>query len=194
MGLERLVHAIPLAITATAYPRRRTSYSKLQWQQLHFAEAIFCIKLPTSSIEHHEIKMYGVGGIAPRPDRSTPAKWALCTHWQEPGWAPAALWPLLKNTHPLFLQETERIPLHCCCECGHETAAGLPSQRHVLYVCCEVRTLTSLIRRQAPWYSQPAFFQLNTCGHSHFATSSLRGLVCRLQLLLALASAVILRS
>jgi hypothetical protein len=39
------------------------------------------------------------------------------------------------------------------------------------------------------------FFQLNTCGHSPYITSSLtRGWVCRLQLLLALASALILRS
>jgi hypothetical protein len=39
------------------------------------------------------------------------------------------------------------------------------------------------------------FIQLNTCGHSPYVTSSLtRGLVCRLQLLLALASTVILRS
>jgi hypothetical protein len=38
-------------------------------------------------------------------------------------------------------------------------------------------------------------FQLNTCGHSPYVTSSLtRGWVCSLQLLLALASAVILRS
>jgi hypothetical protein len=39
------------------------------------------------------------------------------------------------------------------------------------------------------------FSQLNTCGHSPSVTSSLtRGWVCRLQLLLVLASAVILRS
>jgi hypothetical protein len=39
------------------------------------------------------------------------------------------------------------------------------------------------------------FLQLNTCGHSPYESSSLtRGWVCRLQLLLALASAVILRS
>jgi hypothetical protein len=38
-------------------------------------------------------------------------------------------------------------------------------------------------------------FQLNTCGYSPYITSSLtRGFVCRLQLLLVLASAVILRS
>jgi hypothetical protein len=38
-------------------------------------------------------------------------------------------------------------------------------------------------------------FQLNTCGYSPYVTFSLtRGLVCRLQLLLVLASAVILRS
>jgi hypothetical protein len=39
------------------------------------------------------------------------------------------------------------------------------------------------------------FFQLNTCGHSPYVTSSLtRGWICRLQLLLVLASVVILRS
>jgi hypothetical protein len=39
------------------------------------------------------------------------------------------------------------------------------------------------------------FFQLNTCGYSPYVTFSLtRGLVCRLQLLLILASAVTLRS
>jgi hypothetical protein len=38
------------------------------------------------------------------------------------------------------------------------------------------------------------FFQLNTCSHSPYVTSSLtRGWVCRLQLLLAFASAFILR-
>jgi hypothetical protein len=50
--------------------------------------------------------------------------------------------------------------------------------------------------RQAPWDSRPVmFFQLNTCGHNPYVTSSLtRGWVCRLQLLLTLASAVILMS
>jgi hypothetical protein len=44
-------------------------------------------------------------------------------------------------------------------------------------------------------HGQHFFFQLNPCGHSPYATSPLtRGWVCRLQLLLALASAVILRS
>jgi hypothetical protein len=39
------------------------------------------------------------------------------------------------------------------------------------------------------------FFQLNACGYSPYVTSSVtRGWVCHLQLLLALASAVILRS
>jgi hypothetical protein len=38
-------------------------------------------------------------------------------------------------------------------------------------------------------------FQLNTCGHGSYVTSSLmRSWICRLQLLLVLASAVILRS
>jgi hypothetical protein len=49
---------------------------------------------------------------------------------------------------------------------------------------------------QAPWASRAVFFsQLNPCGHSPYVTSSLtRGWICRLQLLLALASADILRS
>jgi hypothetical protein len=43
--------------------------------------------------------------------------------------------------------------------------------------------------------TRPVFFQLNTCGHRRYVTSSLtRGWVCRLQLLLALASGVILSS
>jgi hypothetical protein len=38
-------------------------------------------------------------------------------------------------------------------------------------------------------------FQMNTCSHNSYVTSSLtRGWICRLQLLLGLASAVILRS
>jgi hypothetical protein len=50
--------------------------------------------------------------------------------------------------------------------------------------------------RQTPWDSRQAFFfQLNTCGYSPYGTSSLKkGWVCPLQLLLVLASAVILRS
>jgi hypothetical protein len=49
---------------------------------------------------------------------------------------------------------------------------------------------------QASWDSRPALiFQLNRCGHSPYVrTSVTRGWVCRLQLLLALASAVILKS
>jgi hypothetical protein len=47
--------------------------------------------------------------------------------------------------------------------------------------------------RQAPWNSRPViFFQLDTCGHSPYVTSSLmRGWVCSLQLLLPLSSGVI---
>jgi hypothetical protein len=50
--------------------------------------------------------------------------------------------------------------------------------------------------RQAPWDSWPVFFfQLNTCDHSPYVTPSLtRGWDCRLQLLLVLARAIILRS
>jgi hypothetical protein len=50
--------------------------------------------------------------------------------------------------------------------------------------------------RQAPWGTQEFFiFQMNTCCYSPYVTSSLmRGWVCRLQVLLGLASTVILRS
>jgi hypothetical protein len=51
--------------------------------------------------------------------------------------------------------------------------------------------------RQAPWESLPLFLfsKMNTCGHSPYVTSSLTsGWVCRVQFLLALANAVILRS
>jgi hypothetical protein len=49
--------------------------------------------------------------------------------------------------------------------------------------------------RQAPWDSRSVFIQLNTCGHSPYVTFSMtRKWVCRLQLLLVLASAVIFRS
>jgi hypothetical protein len=51
--------------------------------------------------------------------------------------------------------------------------------------------------RQAPWRSRPEIFfpQLNTWGCSPYVTSSLtRGWLCRLQLLLAFASIVILGS
>jgi hypothetical protein len=49
---------------------------------------------------------------------------------------------------------------------------------------------------QAPWDWRPDFFfQLNTCSHSPYVTSSLtRGCVSLLQLLLVFASAIILRS
>jgi hypothetical protein len=44
-------------------------------------------------------------------------------------------------------------------------------------------------------HDQQSVFQMNTCGHSPYETSSLtRGWACRLQLLLALSSAVILGS
>jgi hypothetical protein len=49
--------------------------------------------------------------------------------------------------------------------------------------------------RQASWGSDQQFFHLNTCGNSPYVTSSLtRGWFCCLQLLLVLASAVIVGS
>jgi hypothetical protein len=49
--------------------------------------------------------------------------------------------------------------------------------------------------RQLSWDPRPVFLLLNTCGYSPYVTSSLTGeSVCYLQLLLVLASAVILGS
>jgi hypothetical protein len=49
--------------------------------------------------------------------------------------------------------------------------------------------------RHAPWDSRPDFFQLNICFHIPYVTSSLtRRCACSLQLLLVLASTIILRS
>jgi hypothetical protein len=49
--------------------------------------------------------------------------------------------------------------------------------------------------RQAPWDPRSVFFQLNTCCYGHYVKSSLTGgWVCRLQLLLVIASVVILGS
>jgi hypothetical protein len=76
--------------------------------------------------------------------------------------------------------------------------------RHVYEVRVRVRvTLRLAVYRQSirlgakplETNGQIFFFQLNTYGHSTYVTSSLtRGWLCRLQLLLALASAFILRS
>jgi hypothetical protein len=82
--------------------------------------------------------------------------------------------------------------MSCCClskllqsqsqSQSHFTTGGLPP--------------ISSSWRQAPWDSRQVIFcQLNTCSHSPYVTSSLtRGCGCSLQLLLVLASAVILRS
>jgi hypothetical protein len=49
--------------------------------------------------------------------------------------------------------------------------------------------------RQAPWDSRPAYFiQLNTCRSPYVTSSLTRGWVCRLQLLPALVSRIILGS
>jgi hypothetical protein len=58
-------------------------------------------------------------------------------------------------------------------------------------------TLRLAVYRQAPWDSRHSnlIFQLNTCRYSPYVTFSVtRGGICRLQLLLILASAVILMS
>jgi hypothetical protein len=61
------------------------------------------------------------------------------------------------------------------------TTGGLPQNQFVLAI--------------SPLRLTTSFFQLNICGYNPYVTSSLtRGWVCRLQLLLAIASAVILMS
>jgi hypothetical protein len=83
-----------------------------------------------------------------------------------------------------FLIHTHRTLISDCCQSqSYFTIGGLPQ--------------ISSSQRQAPWDSRHIsfIFQLNTCGYSPYVTSSLtRGWVCRLQLLLGLASAVIVRS
>jgi hypothetical protein len=67
------------------------------------------------------------------------------------------------------------------------------SQRHSYFTTGGLPPISSSWR-QAPWGPRPEiFFQLNSCGHSSYATPSLtKGCVCRLPLLLVLVSAVIL--
>jgi hypothetical protein len=69
------------------------------------------------------------------------------------------------------------------------------SQSHSYFTTADLSRINSSWR-QSPWGSRPViFFQLNTCGHSPYVTSSLaRGWVSRLQLLLTFARAVILKS
>jgi hypothetical protein len=67
--------------------------------------------------------------------------------------------------------------------------------RSVIYNCCWPSPVQSLSGPSPVGLMASNFFQLNTWHYSRYVTSSLmRGWVCRLQLLLALASAVILRS
>jgi hypothetical protein len=65
----------------------------------------------------------------------------------------------------------------------------------VSFCFCLVVTCQSVLLGDKPLETHDQyFFQLNTCGHSPYVTSSLmRGWVCHLQLLLFLTSAAILR-
>jgi hypothetical protein len=70
---------------------------------------------------------------------------------------------------------------------GHLTPTSYSSN------CCLSRIVRVTLRLEV--YSQSVFFQLYICGYSPYVTPSLRrGWVCRLQLLLDLASAVVLGS
>jgi hypothetical protein len=71
----------------------------------------------------------------------------------------------------------------------------LVNQRQLLYDWRFTADQLVLATRPLRLTTQNFIFQLNTCDHSPYIMSSLtRGWVCRLQLLLVLASAVILRS
>jgi hypothetical protein len=82
----------------------------------------------------------------------------------------------------------------------------LITRDYTVQICLTHTSLLSLLQtslsvswlrlpNQTLWDSRPEFFYLNPCGHSPYVTSFLtRGWVCRLQLLLVLNSAVILRS
>jgi hypothetical protein len=72
-----------------------------------------------------------------------------------------------------------------------ELSSELESESELLY---DWRfTANQFILALSPLRPTTSIFQLNTCGYSPYVTSSLtRGLVCRLQLLLAFASAAIL--
>jgi hypothetical protein len=68
---------------------------------------------------------------------------------------------------------------------------------NISQLCCRVRSTTKqfVLAPRTLRHTTSNFFQLNPCGRSLYITSSLtRGWVCCIQLLLGLASAVILRS
>jgi hypothetical protein len=76
-------------------------------------------------------------------------------------------------------------------ECSEERERESHSYLRLRFTANQFVLATSPLRPK----SRIFIFQLNTCGYSPYATSTLtRGWVCRLQLLLVLASAVILRS
>jgi hypothetical protein len=88
------------------------------------------------------------------------------------------------------------IELHCHSTMTHcdSSLSESESESELLY---DWRfTSNQFVLAPNPWrLTTSFFFQLNTCSHSPYVISSLtRGWVCCLQLLLALTSAVILRS
>jgi hypothetical protein len=103
-----------------------------------------------------------------------------------------------------LLQFTQVLCQYRLCRADHSYLKYLVVQRQLSHVNGRKLELLydwrfrhiSSYWRIAPWDSRPAIiFQLNTCFHSPYITSSLtRGWVWNLQLLLVLASAVILRS
>jgi hypothetical protein len=108
----------------------------------------------------------------------------------------------ISHVYNLFLHFTKPYMTHYVfCSPSSSTAAlrdshnSILSQSQIYFTSGGLPPISSSWR-QAPWDSPPVFFssQLNTCLYSPYVTSSqTRGWVYSLQLLLTLASAVILR-
>jgi hypothetical protein len=82
-------------------------------------------------------------------------------------------------------------------ELNSKISPGLPSRQSESEILYDWRfTTNQLALALSPLRLTARYlFHLNTCGHSPYVTSSLtRGWVCRIQLLLAIASSFILRS
>jgi hypothetical protein len=85
--------------------------------------------------------------------------------------------------------------MHCIVLMPAEIKLKTESESELLYDCRFTADLSVLATNPLRLTTSNFVFQLNTCGYSPYVTSSLtRGWFCRLQLLLVLASAIILRS
>jgi hypothetical protein len=126
----------------------------------------------------------------------------LCLHQSLPG-DESQQCPLLPCSRS-YLSVTVPQVTHCCqagdhltptCCSSHSRLETLLEREREIYFTTDGLPPICSSWRQASWDLRPEFFKLNTCCHRLYVTFSLmRGWVRRLQLLLALASAFILRS